>query len=157
MKIDVAAVSPLKFPTDEENIPRSLQYLDEAVRRGAKIICFPENYLYSDISRIPGGKIESYPAVNLFLNRAKEHGVYIIPGTMAERTADENKFYNTALLLGPNGTVVGKYRKTHLAVGESEKQRIPGKKKKSSKFSKPSTGMSAYTSATKSAFRKSLE
>jgi len=140
VKVDVAAVSPLKKPTDEENIPRAIQYLDEAVRQGAKIICFPENYLYSDISRVPKSDIESYPGVLQLLNKARESGVYVIPGTMAERTNYGNKFYNTALLLGPNGAVIGKYRKTHLAVEESEKQRIPGGKEEVLKVFKTEYG-----------------
>lgn len=117
MKVKVAAVLPLRRPTDKENIVRAMEYVDEAVKQGARIICFPEDYIHSEPHEIPPGEIESYPGVKAFRQKSREHGVYIIPGTMAERV-DGDKFYNTALLIDPKGEITGKYRKTHLAVGE---------------------------------------
>jgi predicted amidohydrolase len=48
---------------------------------------------------------------------AKMHNVYIVPG-LQER--DGNLVYNVAVLIGPDGTIVGKYRKVCLPRGEVE-------------------------------------
>jgi len=109
---------PFRKPTDDDNIQMASEYLDEAVRQRARIVCFPEDYIHAQISKIPPGKIEAYPAIRVFKEKAREHGVYVIPGTMAERV-NESRYYNTALLIDPKGEIVGKYRKTHLAAGEA--------------------------------------
>lgn len=49
------------------------------------------------------------PAEETFCAMAKEHSVWLIPGTLFERAGD--KFYNTALVISPQGEVVGRYRK----------------------------------------------
>jgi len=117
MKVKVACVLPLRRPTDRENIQKAMEYVDDAVAQDAKIICFPEDFIHSEPNEIPAGDIELYPGVRAFREKARDCGVYIIPGTMAERATSEG-FYNTALLIDPKGEVMGKYRKTHLAVGE---------------------------------------
>ena len=43
---------------------------------------------------------------------ARRLGCYVHTGSFVEREGE--RFYNTSLLLAPNGTVVGKYRKMHL-------------------------------------------
>jgi len=129
VKVKVAAVMPLTRPTDEENISAAIGYLDEAIGQGAKIICFPEHYIHGEATRLPLGNIESYPGIAVLRERAKEHGIYIVPGTVAER-AEENNFYNTAVLIDDKGEIAGKYRKTHLSVGES---RVAGDREEVSK------------------------
>ncbi|MHB8117968.1 MAG: carbon-nitrogen hydrolase family protein [Methanothrix sp.] len=48
---------------------------------------------------------------NIFTQKAKEKNIFIVLG-MAERETE--KFYNSSVLIGPDG-VVGKYRKVHLS------------------------------------------
>jgi len=45
-------------------------------------------------------------------NLAKELNVYLIGGSIPEREGD--KLYNTSLTFGPDGSLLGKYRKMHL-------------------------------------------
>jgi len=132
----VATVMPSRKSSDDENIQSALAYLDEAARQGARIVCFPEDYIHAQIPRIPPGKIESYPAIRAFREKARERGLYIIPGTMAER-AGENGYYNTALLIDDTGEIQGKYRKTHLAAGEA---RVAGGREEAIKVFKTKHG-----------------
>jgi len=44
---------------------------------------------------------------------ARELGIYLVFGTY-ERGAERGTVYNSAALLGPNGALLGVYRKTHL-------------------------------------------
>jgi predicted amidohydrolase len=55
------------------------------------------------------------PATRPFETIARQHHVYLVLGTR-ERAGDA--FYNSAVLVGPAGKVVGVYRKVHLATSE---------------------------------------
>ncbi len=48
-------------------------------------------------------------AENEFCKIAKHHGIWLIPGTMFQKK--EDKIYNTASVINPNGEVVGRYNK----------------------------------------------
>jgi deaminated glutathione amidase len=48
---------------------------------------------------------------------ARELGVHVVFGTY-ERGPERGTVYNTAMVLGPDGDVLGAYRKTHLFCGE---------------------------------------
>lgn len=57
--------------------------------------------------RVPG------PAINLMAQRAADAGVFIAFG-LATKEKVESILYNTAVLVGPEGELVGHYNKTHL-------------------------------------------
>ena len=57
--------------------------------------------------RIPG------PTVNLMAQRASELGVHVAFG-MVSKEKVESILYNTAVLIGPDGDIVGQYNKMHL-------------------------------------------
>ena len=54
--------------------------------------------------RLPG------PAEEEFREMARRHGVWLLPGSLFERD-DDDKIYNTAPVIDPDGEVVGRYRK----------------------------------------------
>lgn len=55
------------------------------------------------------------PEVGAFAEIARRSGAHILVGAV-ER--EDDAVFNSAILLGPDGAVVGAYRKVHLAVGE---------------------------------------
>jgi len=57
--------------------------------------------------RIPG------PTVNLIAQRASELGVHVAFG-MVSKEKVESILYNTAVLIGPDGDLIGQYNKMHL-------------------------------------------
>ena len=67
---------------------------------------------------VPGPSTEYFGAL------AKKHDLYIVAG-LYERAG--HLVYNVAALLGPDGKLVGVYRKVTLPTGESEKGVCPGK------------------------------
>jgi predicted amidohydrolase len=89
------------------------------------IICLPEGITvigtgktYADVSEpIPGPTTRTLGAL------AKKMHSYLVAGII-ER--DEATIYNTAVLVGRNGELVGKYRKTHLPQAEVEGGLTPG-------------------------------
>jgi predicted amidohydrolase len=57
--------------------------------------------------RVPG------PTVNLLAQRAGELGVHVVFG-MVSKDKVESIVYNTAVLIGPDGDLIGSYHKVHL-------------------------------------------
>jgi len=57
--------------------------------------------------RIPG------PSTNLIAQRASDFGVHVAFGVAAKEKV-ESVLYNAAVLVGPDGDLVGDYRKVHL-------------------------------------------
>ena len=102
------------------NVRRAEELIDQAAATGARVVALPEyvNYLgpregHDEVAEsIPG------PLTERFAAKAKEHGVYILGGSMHERTgrapSGSGKFYNTSVLFGPDGEMLAKYRKIHL-------------------------------------------
>lgn len=68
--------------------------------------------------RIPG------PTVNLIAQRASELGVHVAFG-MVSKEKVESILYNTAVLIGPDGDLIGQYHKMHLR-GEERMAFRPG-------------------------------
>jgi len=85
----------------------------EAAKQQADLVCLPEcvtlfgtGLAYAEAAEpIPG------PSTDYFGALAKEHDLYVVAGLL-ERVGP--LVYNTAVLVGPGGELVGKYRKTCL-------------------------------------------
>lgn len=101
----------------EENLAR----MGEAIRRIATeqpvdLIVFPELATtgYEAGPRFPQmAQLVPGPTVNFIGQRAAEYGVHVAFG-MVTKEKVESILYNSAVLIGPDGEVVGQYRKIHL-------------------------------------------
>lgn len=97
----------------------------EAAQKKADLIVLPETLTfygmkgtYADAAEpIPG------PSTKYFGDLAKKYDTYIVAG-LIER--ERHLIYNVAVLLGPDGEIVGKYRKVTLPRGEIEGGVTPG-------------------------------
>lgn len=106
----------------DKNVEALLAVVEEASLNGAKLIVAPEmattGYYYRDrasiapfVDCIPGTTTALFEAV------AKKYGNYIVFG-MPEVDGETDLYYNSAVLLGPDG-YIGKYRKVHLWESEA--------------------------------------
>ena len=100
---------------------RLLALLEEAAARGAELVVFPELAFTTFFPRwlVNEATLESFfersmPNANVeaLFDRARRLGVGFYVG-YAELT-DEGQRFNSAVLIGPDGTLIGKYRKVHL-------------------------------------------
>ena len=97
----------------------------EAARQRADLVVLPETLTFYGTGRtfadaaepIPGPSTEYFGAL------AKQHDLYIVAG-LVEREA--HLIYNVAVLVGPSGNLIGKYRKTTLPRSEIEGGITPG-------------------------------
>jgi predicted amidohydrolase len=112
--------------TREAVVKRLVALLREAVSRGAKFVVFPElafttffpRYWYEDQAEVDRRFFEASmpsPVTQPLFDEAKKHGVGFYVG-YGELTTEEGRqrHFNTAILVGPDGKIVGKYRKIHL-------------------------------------------
>ena len=111
--------------TPEQNREQYVPLIAEAARKRADLVVLGETLTYANTGRkmvdcaetIPG------PSTEFFGKLAKEHDFYLVVGLL-ERA--EHLVYNVAVLIGPSGQVVGKYRKVSLPRGEIEAGIAPG-------------------------------
>lgn len=102
------------------NVDRACDYIDRAVRdHGAELIVLPEffNAIYfaqfRDLEYQSWAETEAGPATTRIRDKAREHGVHIISTVYEEESP--GLYYDTAMVIDPEGQIVEKYRKTHPA------------------------------------------
>ena len=127
-RVRLAAVNhrPQGSKSPQENLEQFGRLIDEAGRRRADIVCLPEgitvvgsNKSYADVAEpIPG------PSTRFLGAKARKHRLYVVAG-LYER--DGRAIYNTSVLLGRDGALVGKYRKVCLPREEIDGGITPGK------------------------------
>ena len=103
------------------NLEALLRLTEEAAAGGAKLIVTPEmattaycwatrDEIASDVEPVPG------PTTQRFAEIAAQHDCWIVVG-LAEVDPETDIYYNSAVLIGPEGPV-GLYRKTHAYISE---------------------------------------
>ncbi|NTV90079.1 MAG: carbon-nitrogen hydrolase family protein [Clostridiales bacterium] len=97
------------------NVKQALYMLDRAAEGKADIVVLPEMFncpydkrKFKEYSEaVPNGFTTSSLSA-----KARELGIYIIGGSIPE--LDDGRIYNTSVIFGPDGRVLGKHRKIHL-------------------------------------------
>jgi N-carbamoylputrescine amidase len=103
-----------------DNLAKTLDLIAQAARRGAHVVALPELFIcryfcqqpddasaFELAEEIPG------PTTQLLSDAARRHGIVLIGGSLFEKTR-EGRYYNTAPVFGPDGGLLGTYRKTHI-------------------------------------------
>jgi len=101
----------------EENLVQMSDFIRRiSTEQKVDLIVFPElattgyecGLQFTDLAeRVPG------PTVNLMAQRAADYGVHILFGMVAKERV-ESIIYNAAVLIGPDGEIIGRYNKVHL-------------------------------------------
>lgn len=113
----LAAAIQLNTTEDlERNMNMALELIDRAADRGAELVALPENV---DLIAPHGVRLEAAveldgPLVEQFRERARRHRIWLLAGSIGERSPIANRARNTSLLLDPNGQTRAVYRKIHL-------------------------------------------
>lgn len=102
-----------------DNVERAGAFVDEAAKQHPDLIVLPEffnteyfpqfrDYRYMDYAEPEDGYTQTR-----MREKARQHGLHIV-STIFEM-ARPGLYYDTAMLLGPEGQIIGKYRKVHPA------------------------------------------
>ncbi|MBN8891676.1 MAG: N-carbamoyl-D-amino-acid hydrolase [Rhodospirillales bacterium 70-18] len=111
-----------KADSRPHTLARMLALLEQAARAGARLVVFPElafttffpRWFVPDPRELDGYFERAMPNPNVqpLFDRARALGVGFYVG-YAELTPEGRRF-NTAILVAPDGALIGKYRKIHL-------------------------------------------
>ena len=111
----VSAIQLNSKQNKEENLTKAIHYIEKAAAMGAKLIVLPEymNYISSKKEALEQAETIPGPTIDILMRKAKELNIYIHCGSILEKYDDERAF-NTSVLINDNGVIEAKYRKIHL-------------------------------------------
>jgi len=124
-KLATVHLIPANGTTNQEMCEQFAKPIEEAARQGADLVVLPEclTHMRRKATRAECAEPIPGPSTDYFGKLAKQHDLYIVAGLL-ER--EKHLIYNVAVLIGPDGGVVGKYRKVTLPRGEVTGGVTPG-------------------------------
>ena len=99
---------------------RNLETAERLVRAaagdGAELAVLPEkwNLLGDSATQLAGAEPLDGPTISAARAWARELGIHLIAGSIAERVDGQEKAFNTSTLIGPDGELEARYRKIHM-------------------------------------------
>jgi deaminated glutathione amidase len=110
-----AAVQVCAGSDKHVNLDRAEAFAAEAARQAARLVVFPEVFLWrgprteevANAEAIPG------PTTRRLAALARQLNIHLVAGSILEQNGTERAF-NTSVLFDPRGELVARYRKLHL-------------------------------------------
>ncbi|CAM2785719.1 carbon-nitrogen hydrolase family protein [Janthinobacterium lividum] len=114
----VAAVQMISSPSVEDNLATARRLVAQAAAGGAQLVVLPEYWAImgkQETDKLahaeqPG----SGPIQDGMAQMARQHGIWLIGGTLPLISGEEGKVLNTTLVYDPQGAPAGRYDKIHL-------------------------------------------
>ncbi len=126
-KVRLAAVNfrPRGGKSTLDNCRMLAPFADKAAGKRADLVVFGEciTTMNNGLDHVTGAEPVPGPCTDYLGTLSKKHDLYLVT-SLFEREGD--KVYNTAVMLGPDGSLVGSYRKLCLARGEYRRGIAPG-------------------------------
>jgi len=123
----IAALQMVSTPDVERNLDAAAALIDEATRAGAALVALPEYFCL--MGRVDTDKLAvaesdgDGPIQQRLAAAARQHGVWVVGGTLPLRTADPARVRNTCLVYGPDGSRAARYDKIHLFAFDNGRER----------------------------------
>ncbi len=137
LKVSSAQLGPIHRADSRASVvKRMVEMLKEADSRGSRFVVFPELALTTFFPRYwmeDPNEVEKYfenqmpsPETAPLFELARARGIGFYLG-YAERTEEGGTphHFNTSILVGPDGRLVGKYRKVHLPGHDDHRPNVP--------------------------------
>ena len=112
-----AAAVQLNSTADKaRNIEVAERLVRAAAADGAELIVLPEkwNVLGDAQALLAGAEPIDGPTLTAACSWARDLGVHLVAGSIAERVPEQEKSFNTSALIDPDGEVDAVYRKIHM-------------------------------------------
>jgi Predicted amidohydrolase len=114
----IALIQMRCSPEPEENFKRAIQFIHDAAKKGAQIVCLPELFRSQYFCQTEDHKnfdlAETVPgkSTSVLGKLAHELDIVIIASLFEKRSA--GLYHNTAAVIDADGKLLGKYRKMHI-------------------------------------------
>ena len=113
----VACVQLTSGPEKAANLEKAEKLVARGASTGADVVVLPEKWnaigeadtLWAAAEALDGGE-----TVEAMAGWARGHGITLVGGSIAELREGHEKLSNTSIAFGPDGEVLGVYRKIHL-------------------------------------------
>ena len=124
-KVRLATVHYVPKPgkTAMDSCHQFARFIEEAARQKADLVVLPETLTVTGLAYVEAAEPIPGPSTAYFGELTRKHGLHLVVG-LVEREA--NLIYNVAVLIGPDGRIIGKYRKVALPRTEIEAGVAPG-------------------------------
>jgi deaminated glutathione amidase len=111
-----AAVQLNSTDDKQRNLEAAERLVHDAAADGAELIALPEkwNLLGGGEALRAGAEQLDGSTITAARSWARELGVYLVAGSIAEHRPDHERLFNTSVLIGPDGDVESVYRKIHM-------------------------------------------
>ena len=114
----IAALQMVSTPSVERNLESAQRLIADAAEAGARLVALPEYFCFmgkSDrdkltIAEAPG----SGPIQRALADAARQHGVWVIGGTLPIQSREPERVLNANCIYAPDGTLAARYDKMHL-------------------------------------------
>lgn len=101
----------------DANLARALSLIAEAAAGGARLLAFPEVFLYlgGAAGKLAHAVDLEGPVIGRLREQAARHAIELLLGSVHERIpGDATRVHNTSVLLGADGAILACYRKRNL-------------------------------------------
>lgn len=114
----IAAIQMTSGPEVGPNLETAGRLIAEAAAQGAKLVALPEYFPFigaSDEERLAAREqLGKGPIQDFLSTAAKQHGIWIVGGSLPLASNDPTKLLNTCLVYNDQGESVARYDKIHL-------------------------------------------
>jgi predicted amidohydrolase len=113
----VACVQLTSGPDKAANLVKAERLVARAAATGADVVALPEKWNAigdAELLHAAAETLEEGESVAAMAEWARTHGITLVGGSISERREGRGKLSNTSVAFGPDGAVLGVYRKIHL-------------------------------------------
>jgi predicted amidohydrolase len=117
MKAQIGVVQMNSTDSLEDNLAYAKAQIQTAASEGLDFVTFPETFLYIGQDHQQKHKVAQTldgEIVQTFRDLATRYDVSILLGSIYEKTLDDDRLYNTSVLINRQGELNGIYRKIHM-------------------------------------------
>jgi predicted amidohydrolase len=116
MEMRAAAIQLNSTADKGHNLEVAERLIRAAAADGAELVALPEKWNVLGDAEVLREAAEPLagPTISAAASWARELGIHLVAGSIAERVEGQEKVFNTSTLIGPDGELHARYRKLHM-------------------------------------------